>query len=164
LVSQQLRIESLGPLLYQEKEQGFLFPGEAYGMTELTYVDRGSVHSVADGQDILLEQGDLVLYRPDQWHMQYADIGVAPRLVTISFLASGCDWEKIANQKITAGQKMRNLLQQMLQEQERGGQYNMDMIISLHLNVPSNPSGNYNEKTRGDATKYLRKMRCPKPI
>ena len=32
---------------------------------------------------------------------------------------------------MTAGQKMRNLLQQMLQEQERGGQYSMDMIISL---------------------------------
>lgn len=131
LVSQQLRIESLGTFLYQEKEQGFLFPGEAHGMAELTYVDRGSVHSVADGQDILLEQGDIVLYRPDQWHMQYADIGVAPRLVTISFVAGGCDFEKIANQKMTAGQKMRNLLQQMLQEQERGGQYSMDMIISL---------------------------------
>lgn len=47
-------------------------------MTELTYVDQGALHSVVDGQDLLLRQGDIVLYGPGQWHMQYADIGVAP--------------------------------------------------------------------------------------
>lgn len=131
LISQQLRIESLGTFLYQEKEQGFLFPGTSHEMVEITYVDRGSVHSVADGEDILLEQGELVLYAPNQWHMQYADIGVAPRLITISVVVSGCEWTEVANRKIRIGQKMLTVLQQMCQEQERGGKYSMDMIISL---------------------------------
>ena len=47
-------------------------------MTELTYVDQGALHSVVDGQDLLLKQGDIVPLRPGAVAMQYADIGVAP--------------------------------------------------------------------------------------
>lgn len=77
-VEHQLRVEGIYTFFYQEKEQGFLFSGESHPMTELTYVDQGALHSVVDGQDLLLRQGDIVLYGPGQWHMQYADIGVAP--------------------------------------------------------------------------------------
>ena len=85
----QLRVVGIYTFFYQEKEQGFLFPGESRPMPEFTYVDQGSLHSVADGQDWLLHQGDAMLYAPDEWHMQYADIGVAPRFVTISFDVEG---------------------------------------------------------------------------
>jgi hypothetical protein len=88
-VERQFRVESIYTFWYQEKEQGFLFPGEAHPMAELTYVDQGALHSVADGQDLLLKQGDIVIYAPNQWHMQYADIDVAPRFVTITFDMGG---------------------------------------------------------------------------
>jgi len=130
-VRQQFKIEALYSFLYQEKEQGFLFPGDTHPTVELTYVDKGTLHSVVDGQDLLLEQGDLVVYAPGQWHMQYADIGVAPRVVTISFTVSGGDFETIANQRIRVSQKIRTLLQQMLREQEQGGIYSTDMLLSL---------------------------------
>ena len=44
-----LHVKSLYTFFYHEKEQGFLFAGEAHPMLELTYVDQGSLHSVADG-------------------------------------------------------------------------------------------------------------------
>ena len=90
-IDSQLRVAGIYTFFYQEKEQGFLFPGESHPMPELTYVDQGTLHSVADGQDWTLHQGDAMLYAPDQWHMQYADIGVAPRFVTISFDLDGGD-------------------------------------------------------------------------
>ena len=34
------RVEAIYTFFYQEKEQGFLFPGESHPMPELTYVDR----------------------------------------------------------------------------------------------------------------------------
>ena len=129
-VNHRLRIDGLYTFFYQEKEQGFLFPGESHPMCELTYVDQGAVHSVADGQDLLLKQGDLVIYGPDQWHMQYADIGVAPRYVTISFDLSGVDLQPLMNRKFTAPQQVVTLLQLMLREQERMDSYSEDMIIS----------------------------------
>ena len=59
-VDRGLQVECIYTFFYQEKEQGFVFPGESHPMAELTYVDQGELHSVADGQDLLLKQGDLV--------------------------------------------------------------------------------------------------------
>jgi AraC-like DNA-binding protein/quercetin dioxygenase-like cupin family protein len=130
-IIRRLKVESLYTFFYQEKEQGFIFPGEAHPMPELTYVDQGSLHSVVDGQDLLLEQGDVMVYTPDQWHMQYADMGVAPRFVTISFGLSGGDLERIKNRKFKAPQQAVTLLQQMLREQENPDNHSGDMIISM---------------------------------
>jgi AraC-like DNA-binding protein len=130
-LSHRFRVESVYTFFYQEKEQGFVFPGESHHLLELTYVDQGSLHSVADGQDLLLEQGDMVIYTADQWHMQYADIGVAPRFVTISFELSGDDLQSLKNRKITAPQQVVTLLQQMLREESAPDEFSADMIIAM---------------------------------
>ena len=126
----RIRVEGIYTFFYQEKEQGFLFSGESHPMTELTYVDQGALHSVVDGQDMLLKQGDMVIYGPDQWHMQYADIGVAPRFVTISFDVKGGELCRLLNRKFTATQNIVTLLQGMLREQERMDAYSSDIILS----------------------------------
>ena len=126
----KLRVEGIHTFFYQEKEQGFLFSGEAHPILELTYVDQGSMHSVVEGQDILLKQGDLVIYGANQWHMQYADIGVAPRFVTITFDTSAGDLTPLLNRKFTAPQHTVALLQQMLQEQEKMDAFSSNIILS----------------------------------
>ncbi len=130
-VEPQLQVSRLHTFFYQERERGFLFPGEAHSMLELNYVDQGSMHSVADGKDLLLEQGDMVLYAPNQWHMQYADVDIAPRFVTFSFDVSGCDMSPLFNRIIKPPQQAVNLLQMMLREWEHTDQYSTDMVISM---------------------------------
>ena len=129
-MDRRLCVDGLYTFFYQEKEQGFLFSGESHPMPELTYVDQGSLHSVVDGKETTLKQGDLVIYGPGQWHMQYADIGVAPRFVTISFDLSGVDITPLLNRKFTAPQKVASLLQNMLQEQETMDEYSRDIILT----------------------------------
>ena len=129
-IEHRLRVDGLYTFFYHEKEQGFLFPGEAHPMLELTYVDQGSLHSVADGQDLLLKQGDLVIYAPNQWHMQYADVDVAPRYVTLTFDLRGEGIEPLTNRRFTASRQMVNLLRQMLREHEQVDQLSNDMIIA----------------------------------
>ena len=129
-VDSSLQVNGIYTFFYQEKEQGFLFPGESHPMAELTYVDQGALHSVADGQDLLLRQGDLVIYGPGQWHMQYADIGVAPRFVTISFALSGVEPTPLLNRKFTTPQSVVTVLQNMLREQERMDAYSNDIILA----------------------------------
>ena len=129
-IDSQLRVAGIYTFFYQEKEQGFLFSGESHPMPEFTYVDQGSLHSVADGQDWLLHQGDAMIYAPDQWHMQYADIGVAPRFVTISFDLEGGDLSSLYGRKLAVPQEAVNLLQQMLRTQERVDPYSTDMLMA----------------------------------
>ena len=124
----KLRVESLYTLFYQQKEQGFFFPGEAHPMAELLYVDSGRVHSVADGRELLLEQGDVVLYGPEQWHMQYADEDQAPKIVTIGFWARGVHWETLCNRRFSLGREAIGLLQRILDAQTRE---DTDRIFSL---------------------------------
>ena len=129
-IEHRLRVDGLYTFFYHEKEQGFLFPGEAHPMLELTYVDQGSLHSVADGQDLLLKQGDMVIYAPNQWHMQYADVDVAPRYVTLTFDLQGDGISHLMNRKFTASRQMVSLLRQMLREHEQVDEFSNDMIIA----------------------------------
>ena len=147
-IDSQLRVAGIYTFFYQEKEQGFLFPGESHPMPELTYVDQGILHSVADGQDWVLQQGDAMIYAPGQWHMQYADIGIAPRFVTISFDLDGGDLSPLYGRKLAVPQEAVTLLQQMLRTQERVDPYSTDMLMAqltmllLHLlRQVQSPSG-----------------------
>lgn len=129
-IDRNLRIDGIYTFFYQEREQGFIFSGEDHPMPELTYVDRGELHSVTEGEDILLKQGDIAFFGPNQWHMHYADIGVAPQYVTISFDLEGADITPLLNRKFCAPQSAVSLIHQMLREQEQPDRFSSDMIIS----------------------------------
>ncbi len=130
-LQRRMCVTNLYTFFYHEKEKGFFFPGESHPMLELTYVDQGSLHSVVEGRDLLLKQGDLVIYGPDQWHMQYADIDVAPHYITISFDVESNDISRLINRKFRIPQKGTALLQQLLREQETSDEYTADTIVSL---------------------------------
>ena len=125
-----LKLDRLYTLFYREKEKGFFFAGEAHPIVELTYVDQGSLHSVADGQDILLEPGDLMLYAPNQWHMQYADTHVAPRFLTITFDAGDYDLSDLYNCKFQSPRHVIPLLRQIIQEQDKLDSLSGDIVLS----------------------------------
>ena len=129
-LTHRIWVTDLYTFFYHEKEKGFFFPGEAHPMLELTYVDQGSLHSVVDGQDTLLKQGELMIYGPEQWHMQYADMDVAPRYVTISFDALGSDVSRLFDRKFHIPQNAFPFLQQLLQEYERMDSVSTDMILA----------------------------------
>ena len=129
-VQSNMRVSGIYTFFYHEKEKGFFFAGEAHPVLELTYVDQGTMHSVTDGQELVLEQGDMVLYGPNQWHMQYADMDVAPRYVTLSFEVQDGNLEALLNRKIRPPQAGVTLIQQMIREQDRMDAWSIDMIAA----------------------------------
>ena len=128
-IRRHIVVDSIYTFFYQEKEKGFIFTGEAHKPLELTYVDKGSIHSVAEGTDILLEQGDLVIYAPGQWHMQYADVDVSPSFITITFDLAGEFPQMLTNRKFTVPQSAVSVLQQMMREHDRMDEYSEDALI-----------------------------------
>ena len=130
-IHRRLKLDTLYAFFYQEKEPGFLFSGEAHPLVELTYVDQGELHCVADGRDFLLNPGDLTLYAPNQWHMQYADIGVSPRFLTVSFDPGSYDLSALYDRKITLSQQQTGLLRETLRQQALANEYSEDMILCL---------------------------------
>lgn len=129
-ISRELEVRSIYTLFYQDKERGFLFKGEAHKAMELTYVDSGELHSVADGVDWVLQQGELMIYGENQWHMQYADMDQAVKFITISFDMQCAEPERLLNRKFSADRQCADLLWQILEEQDTNDQFSNDMIIS----------------------------------
>ena len=129
-MKRKFQIHSLDAFTLQEVEPGFVFPGGAHPAPELLYVDQGSLHSVADGRDLTLQQGDFVFYPPNQWHMQYADMGIAPRFLTIVFQAEGADFSGLADRIFHASPTALELLRQMRQEQDHPDAYTQDMLLT----------------------------------
>lgn len=130
-LEQTFHITALGSLCCREQEPGFFFPGSALPVWTLTYVERGLLHSVVDGLDTLLSPGELVLYPPMQWHMQYADMGVAPRLFTVTFSLEGEALEPLCGRKRALPSQAAPVLQEMLREQARPDGYSG--AVTLHL-------------------------------
>jgi AraC-like DNA-binding protein len=129
-IQSNMHVTGIYTIFYHEKERGFCFSGESHSVLELTYVDQGTVHSVADGQELVLAQGDMVLYGANQWHMQYADIDVAPRYVTISFEVQDGNLDALLNRKLRPSQAGVTLIQQILREKEKKDPWSMDMIAA----------------------------------
>lgn len=129
-MQRHFHIESLDPIRYHEMEPGFLFPGKSCPSAILTYVDQGEVHSVADGTELLLQRGDLVIYAPGQWHMLYADTDIAPRFITVSLVCSNADFSPLINRKFTLPPDLAALLQKCLKEQEKKGELSQDIVAT----------------------------------
>ena len=125
-----LRAEALYASFSREEERAFLFPGGANPMAELLYVQKGSLHSVADGRKQVLLPGDFVIYGPNQWHMQYADTDVSPRCLRIFFEIQG-SLEALQNRKFSASEGTDFIFAQLLQEQDRKESYADEMILAL---------------------------------
>jgi len=148
-VRPRVRVECLYTLFYQEKEAGFVFPGETHPMAELLYVDKGSLHSVADGQDLSLQQGDVVLYAPEQWHMQYADSDQAPCMVTVGFWARGLQWDALCNRKFGNDPQIAALLRQILRAQAQGHDDSIFSLLTLLLlHLQEQPAGDPKETVK----------------
>ena len=125
-----LRAEALYASFSREEERAFLFSGGANPMAELLYVQKGSLHSVADGRKQVLLPGDFVIYGPNQWHMQYADTDVSPRCLRIFFEIQG-SLEALQNRKFSVSEGTDFIFAQLLQEQERKESYADEMILAL---------------------------------
>lgn len=130
-ISRKLTVGNVYTVFYQEKEKGFIFKGEKHQVLELTYVDKGQLHSVADGADYLLQQGDMMIYSADQWHMQYADEQSAPCFVTVSFDMEAGDLTPLFNRRFTMSAAEAELLKKMMAEAEAENEYSGSMILCL---------------------------------
>ena len=130
MILPKLEIKNIYTVFYQEKEKGFFFKGEQHNAFELTYVDKGSMHSVVNGFDFQLEQGDMMLYGSQQWHMQYADPDSAPCFITVSFDMASAYAEALLNRKFRVDSYAADMLRRLIRETDEADIFSEDMIIS----------------------------------
>lgn len=127
-ITDRLQLGSIYTLFYREEEQGFLFKGEKHPMYELTYVDRGQLHCVVEGNGFLLKQGQMMLFSPNQWHMQYTDLDTNARFLTISFDLDCQSELPLSDRIIDLSSQEASLLSNLLRELESSDPFGFDYI------------------------------------
>lgn len=70
---------------YNVRNGGYKFGGEIHHFFELTFVDRGKLHTTIDGQAYVLGENDLIFYGPGQHHVQSIPEGTSCSYLTIMF-------------------------------------------------------------------------------
>lgn len=70
---------------YNIRAAGYCFQGETHDYFELTYVDRGCLHTEIEGKSYELKEKDLIIYGPGQFHSQLIPDGESSSYVTIVF-------------------------------------------------------------------------------
>ena len=124
-----LKLNRLCTFFYQECARDFYFRGEQHEAMELVYVDRGELHNLAGGTDILLRQQQMLLIDRNVWHMQYADLPV--NFLTISFRTdSTSPCAALAGRRFSLTEQQVALLRQMLAE-NNAAEYAHDSMESL---------------------------------
>ena len=131
LFSPELTVGNIYTLFYQEQKKGFFFSGEQHGSYELVYVDTGTLHSVTDGQDYLLKQSEMVLYMPNQWHMQYTEPEHQASFITVSFDMQCKYAPLLGNRKFSASRDIKRLFARLLAEQQSDAFLRDDMMQSI---------------------------------
>lgn len=110
----QLHNIDIFTLFRQTGHDGLYFRGEQHPPIELVYIEKGILHNFCEGQDFILHPTELLLFGPNQWHMQYADKEV--QFLTISFLWEDHDFSDWYNQVISTSPDMQRAVKAILQE------------------------------------------------
>ncbi|MBQ5928084.1 MAG: helix-turn-helix domain-containing protein [Oscillibacter sp.] len=124
-----LHITRIYTCFYQESARDFYFRGERHTPYELTYVDKGSLHNLVNGTDVVLHQGEMVIVGREDWHMQYSDEQVS--FLTVTFDLNGDFLQRITGKPLPLPAGARDPLKRFLSERNREQSFSYDYMESL---------------------------------
>lgn len=114
-----IEIHQLYSVHYFEYSSNYKFTGESHDFWEFLYVDKGSIHVVADTQKFDLTRGQIIFHEPGEFHALYADGVVAPNLVVVSFSSPSPAMAFFRKRILFAGAPERALLARIVEESQQ---------------------------------------------
>lgn len=70
---------------YNELNKDYVYPGEKHNFWEFLYMDKGEAEINIADRKLVVKQGELVFYSPNEFHSLRANRRVAPNIMIISF-------------------------------------------------------------------------------
>lgn len=125
-----MKVDRLYTVMYQERNKSFNFKGERHPYWEMTYMDTGSMICRVEQEDIVLKQGDVLLFTPNQFHSQRAENGKPFSFFTVSFDLNFSDEEMFRSKSYKATLSMHRLMKEILAEYQQEALYSNEMMIA----------------------------------
>lgn len=112
----EMSIEKIITFYYMETSKQFYTRGEKHDFWEFVYVDKGEVNVFTDSNRFELSQGDIVFYKPNEFHSGHSRNGGALNLIIISFECTAPCMDFFEGKSFRLEESERMILSQLVRE------------------------------------------------
>ncbi|QUH30294.1 AraC family transcriptional regulator [Vallitalea guaymasensis] len=119
LLEESIKIDKLYTFFYFEFAKNYVFRGERHDFWEAVYVDKGVLEVMADTRHYVLNNGQMIFHKPNEFHSLWANGEIAPNVIVFSF---GCHSEAMKffeNKIIKLDVEQKSILQNFIREARR---------------------------------------------
>jgi len=83
-----IQIEKFHTFFKIQFRNDYVFNGESHNFWEMVFVLDGSVGITADSDVYVLQKGQAIIHRPNEFHKIWSEFGTNPTVIVVSFTAS----------------------------------------------------------------------------
>ena len=112
----ELSITNIYTIHYLEYSKEFVYEGESHNFWEIVFVDSGAVEVTAGTGTHMLEKGNIIFHKPNEFHALRADGKRASNLIVISFDCHNPCMHFFAEKVLTANSQETSLLSTIIYE------------------------------------------------
>ena len=118
-LTEVIHIEKIYTVHYFEYRSDFYYPGERHNFWEFQCVDKGSAKVQTDDAVHILNRGQVIFHRPNEFHNLTAVGQTAPNIVVVSFECSSPCMEFFETRILCLSDGERNLIGMIIAEARR---------------------------------------------
>lgn len=134
-----IRVDNLITLHYFDYAKDFCFQGEAHDFWEMVYVDLGAVRVSANGDSFVVQQGESVFHKPNEFHNIQVEDRFASVMV-ITFDSKSPAMKFFENRVIRLDGAQKSCMETILEEGRSAFQEPLDIVdqerLMLHPEMP----------------------------
>lgn len=116
LLQEPIKIEKLYTFYYFEFAKDYVFRGEKHDFWEAVYVDKGILEIMADTKHYVLEAGQMIFHKPNEFHSLWANGEIAPNIVVFSFACQSVGMHFFENKIIKLSGNQKKILEDFIKE------------------------------------------------
>lgn len=118
-LTEDIHIDKLYTVHYFEYRSDFYYPGERHNFWEFQCVDKGCAKVQTDDDVHVLNRGQIIFHRPNEFHNLTAVGQTAPNIVVVSFECNSPCMEFFEKRILTLSDTERNLIGMIIAEARR---------------------------------------------
>lgn len=123
-------VDKIYSYYYSAKGPGYLFEGEKHSFYELTYVDNGSLHVTVDDKPYDINEYEVMIFGPGQFHTQEVTNNKTATYLTVMFSCDIKDPSLLLNRTFKVRRDMLNILDKFVNEASEDLPYREDLMIT----------------------------------
>lgn len=102
---------------YYEFDRTFTFSGEKHDFWEIVYVDSGCVEIIRDTETVILNQGEILFHKPNEFHT-IKSYNSCPNIFVVSFVCKSATMESFNHFKSSLNKNLKPFIASIIAEAE----------------------------------------------